>query len=78
MGFKYKNFIKDATLPVALQPVKNLINLILAFRSLKEKIFQTKVFRMTRKNEPTKILEYYHGILISYPVKNLINPFPVF
>jgi len=61
MGFKYKNFIKDATLPVALQPVKNLINLILAFHPLKEKVFQTKVFRMTRKNKPTKILEYYHN-----------------
>jgi hypothetical protein len=60
MGFKYKNPDKDATLPVILQPVKNLINLILAFHSLKEKIFQTNVFRMTRKNEPTKILEYYH------------------
>ncbi|HBT98686.1 MAG TPA: hypothetical protein DEA57_04320, partial [Sulfurihydrogenibium sp.] len=75
MGFKYKNSDKNVTLPVILKPVKNLMNLILAFHFLKEKIFQTNVFRMTRKNEPTKILEYYHGILKSFLLILLLTTF---
>jgi len=77
MGFKYKNSDKDATLPIILQPAKNLINLFLTFHSLKEKVFQTKAFRMTRKNKLTKNLEYYHD-RFNYSIHERKIPFFTF
>jgi len=50
MGFEYKNSDKDATLPVIQQPAKNLINLILAFHSLKKKTFHRLQFNKKARN----------------------------
>jgi hypothetical protein len=77
MGFKYKNSDKDATLPIILKPTKNLINLFLTFHSLKEKVFQTKAFRMTRKNKLTNNLEYYHD-RFNYSIHERKIPFFTF
>jgi len=74
MRFKYKNFIKDATLPVIQQPAKNLINLILAFHSLKEKTFYRLKLSKKATNLQPKTYEksnFYLNFLQSM-LKNLL------